>query len=96
MWVVRYFMTTDHPWKAIFEWQLDKVGGRQILENSNLSLAAIEKSDLLPFYKNMIKCWGEWYKKEIDSSNFQGQNLYFNSFFIKPDGESFFLQTIGI
>ena len=95
MWVVRYFMTTDHPWKAIFEWQLDKVGGRQILENSNLSLAAIEKSDLLPFYKNMIKCWGEWSKKEIDSSNFQGQNLYFNSLFIKPDGESFFYKQLS-
>ena len=30
MWVKRYFCSPFHPWKLIFEWQLEKIGGERL------------------------------------------------------------------
>ena len=55
MWVNRYIHSSDHPWKTIFEWQLNTVGGPIILENTRLSVKSIDNTNIMPFYKSMIK-----------------------------------------
>ena len=96
MWVSRYIHSSDHPWKTIFEWQLNTVGGPAILENTRLSVKSIDNTDIMPFYKSMIKTWGEWISSNLDGSNFLQQHLYFNNEIVKPNGESIFYNQLAM
>ena len=98
-WVQRFLFSPDHPWKQIFRWQCEPVGGVKILENISLASNEIKKFNILPFYKNMLISWGNWVRKEIDSENFLQHHLLFNDKIISDDGKCFTdkrLSTKGI
>ena len=66
MWIKRYFdSSSDHPWKKVFEWQLSKVGGVDILQNSNIDLKALTNAGLMPFYYDIIVSWCQLNKGEL-------------------------------
>ena len=53
-WIKRFFFSPYHSWKDIFIWQLNKIQGIQILENTSLDTKYIQESTALPFYKNIL------------------------------------------
>ena len=88
MWIKRYFCSPFHPWKLIFEWQLDKICGNSIFENTSLDKKQIKQEGLLDFYADMVNAWGLYIEEPISSENVLHQNLFFNSNFSYPRGRS--------
>ena len=80
MWIKRYFCSPYHPWKLIFDWQISKLGGNTIFENTNLDIDKIkEQQGLMPFYSDLITAWGEYNTANITHENVLNQNLFFNN-----------------
>ena len=89
MWIKRYFCSPYHPWKLIFEWQIEKVGGNTIFENTHLDNKRIAKQQgLMEFYADLIIAWGEYNRTDISPENVLNQNLFFNLNFRNPIGQS--------
>ena len=57
MWIKRFLYSSDHNWKQIMTWQLSKIGGKDILENTNISVKYLIKSDMMPFYRDTLIAW---------------------------------------
>ena len=89
MGIKRYFCSPYHPWKLIFEWQIGKVGGNTIFENTHLDNKRIAKQQgLMEFYADLIIAWGEYNRTDIAPENVLNQNLFFNLNFRNPIGQS--------
>ena len=87
-WIKRFFFSPYHSWKDIFIWQLNKIQGIQILENTSLDTKYIQESTALPFYKNILLSWYEWIKEDVDEHNILNQQLYLNRYIIRPNQQS--------
>ena len=82
MWIKRFYCSTFHPWKTIFEYELNKIGGVKVLENTGLKLSSVckmAKNDL-----DIVIAWGKYNKKPITSANIKNQHLYNNEAFKNP------------
>ena len=83
MWVKRYLCSPDHPWKLIFEWQIEKIGGLDFLRYTNLNVQFIEiikkQEGLTEFYADLFTAWAEYNKCDISVDNVLDQNLFFQS-----------------
>ena len=88
MWIKRYFCSPYHPWKLIFDWQIDKIGGNSIFENTSLDKKKIKQEKLLSFYADVVYAWGLYNEKTVSFENVLQQNLFFNSNFNYPRGRS--------
>ena len=88
MWIKRYFCSPFHPWKLIFDWQLEKIGGKSIFENTSLDIKKTKLEGLLHFYNDMVNAWGLYNETPISNENILQQNLFFNSNFNYPRGRS--------
>ena len=93
MWIKRYFFSSHHPWKLIFEWQLEKVGGQIFFKFSNLNLDFIKmiktRMGLTDFYADVFSAWAEYNRTAvITPENVLDQNLFYNHNFNNPIGMS--------
>ena len=88
IWIKRYFCSPFHPWKLIFEWQVDKIGGNSIFENISLDRKLLKQERLLDFYADMLIAWGLYNEKTVSIENVLQQSLFYNSNFIYPQGQS--------
>ena len=94
MWVRRFLVTSNHPWKAFFKMELKKVGGEDILFNTSLNLTSINNSKMEKSYKAMLIDWGKWTERTLSSENILDQHLFFNAHITKRNGESPFFQSL--
>ena len=69
VWVKRFLHSPYHPWKDIFIWQLEKIGGIHILENTSMDIQSLEEYKLMPFYKNLLISCAEYSTKEMACDN---------------------------
>ena len=84
VWVRRYFSTDYRPWKVFFEWQLEKIGGLSVFQNTSIAIEDIAKKRLMSFYESIIVAWAKLYEIPIDENNFKKQVLYFNKNITTP------------
>ena len=54
MWLKRFFSNSKNPWKIFMNWQLDKIGGTLIFQNSQIAISDIKKQGMLSFYESLI------------------------------------------
>ena len=71
MWMKRYLYSSYHPWKDVFMWQINNLGGKHIVEHTSLDQESVKNANLLPYYKQLFITWAEWNKKEIDNTNIE-------------------------
>ena len=93
MWIKRFYCSTLHPWKTIFEYELNKIGGVKVLENTGLKLSSVckmAKNDL-----DIVIAWGKYNKKPITSANIKNQHLYNNEAFKKPNSDTIFYKNLA-
>ena len=92
MWVKRFLCSPDHPWKLIFEWQIEKVGGLNFLRYTNLNIEFIEtikkQEGLSNFYADLFTAWADYNRCDISVDNVLDQNIFFNHNFNNPIGKS--------
>ena len=79
MWIKRYFCSPFHPWKLIFDWQMEKIGGKSIFLDTNLNVSKLNQWGLSDFYMDIISAWGSFNRKSISSGNVLHQSLFFNT-----------------
>ena len=79
MWIKRYFCSPFHPWKLIFDWQIEKLGGNSIFSDNYLNITKIKEWGLSNFYFDIINAWGNFNRKSLSSGNVLSQNLFFNT-----------------
>ena len=51
IWIKRYLHSTHHPWKDIFNWQLQKLGGRHTIDHTALDVKFLKELKLMRFYE---------------------------------------------
>ena len=90
MWLRRFFNTEYKPWKVFFEWQIEKIGGLTIFQNSSIEISEIAQRPLMSFYESIIIAWAIYYNKPMDNANFKKQVLHFNKEIITPSGKTLF------
>lgn len=91
IWVKRYIFSENHNWKIFFDLELDKIGGRDILQSSAISMPDIRKKvNLSPFYESIVNAWAIWKECNQNDDRSLDDFLYFNPKFLKPNGETIF------
>ena len=93
-WVQRYLKEDDHNWKHICDWQLKKLGGSDIFENSAISIEAVNNIEMMGFYKSLVTSWAQFYQTNITEENVLNQNLFLSNNFTKPNGKAIFYRTL--
>ena len=88
VWVKRFIFSPYHPWKEIFTWQMSKLGGAHILENSALQTKLIKDYNLIPFYEKVIVSWSDWISCQLDENNVLEQQLYLNQHITRPNKQA--------
>ena len=93
MWIKRFLVSPDHPWKLIFEWQIEKLGGLRFLRYTNLNIQFIEiikkQEGLTEFYADLFTAWADYNRcDDISVENVLDQNLFYNQNFKNPIGTS--------
>ena len=88
MWVKRYFCSPFHPWKLIFEWQLEKIGGESVFSDTCLNLNKIKLLGRSEFYNDVLIAWGRFNEKPVSAENVNQQSLFFNTNFKHPIGQT--------
>ena len=81
MWIKRFLVSPDHPWKLIFEWQIEKLGGLRFLRYTNLNIQFIEiikkQEGLTEFYADLFTAWADYNRcDEISVENVIDQNFF--------------------
>ena len=69
-WVKRFFCN-DNPtqWKIFFEWQMEKLGGLTLFQNSSIAIEDIKNKGLLSFYESIVVAWCKFLTKEINDDD---------------------------
>ena len=69
-WVKRFFCN-DNPtqWKIFFVWQMEKLGGLTLFQNSSIAIEDIKNKGLLSFYESIVVAWCKFLTKEINDDD---------------------------
>ena len=86
VWIKRYKFSSHHPWKDIFDWQLKKLGGSHVIDNTSLDINYLKQQKMIPFYKNLLISWSDWKREEINGKNVMNQQLFLNTHLRRPNG----------
>ena len=49
IWLKRFLNDSENVWKTFMHWQLDKIGGTMIFQNSQIAILDIQKKNMLNF-----------------------------------------------
>ena len=94
VWVKRFLHSPYHPWKEIFIWQIEKLGGKHILENTSMDIKCIDGFKLMIFYKNLLINWAEYNTVELTSDNILNQQLFLNKYIKRPNSQSIYYPNL--
>ena len=94
VWIKRFLYSPYHPWKEIAIWQLGKIGGSNILENTSLDAKSIPKYKLMGFYNDMIISWSDYVDQGVNQSNILNQQIFLNKHIKRPNNQPLFYQNL--
>ena len=81
-WVKRFFCNDKSTqWKVFFEWQMEKLGGLALFQNTSIAIEDIRNMGLLSFYESVVIAWSKFFTKEIndDHPKILSQSIFFNT-----------------
>ena len=91
IWLKRFLNDSENVWKTFMHWQLDKIGGTMIFQNSQIAILDIQKKKMLSFYESIITAWALFFKDTEDQKTpIIAHPLYFNSMITNPKGTSLY------
>ena len=93
-WIKRFLFSPDHSWKAIFTWQMEKLGGSHILENKCLDVQSIQEHSLMTHYKYILISWGNFNHMDITQENVLEQQIFMNRHIVRPNKQTIFYPSL--